>query len=198
MPRINFQIILNRVRLRWSVAGDYLSSQSSYALGSMDRATHSWTGQGLAAKSGGKVIWRLASAVAAGRSGTVSGIRIGSVDGVANVADDQERRAAILGRQSGDVAACLVEGACNEGGDLLGGGVGYGQEWFHSGRQSECRRKRGLIPTDFRKEASAPAQRLGVGGAPCLLDVACIDDAFKGPMLGRPATSQNRHHFKMV
>ena len=33
------------------------------------------------------------------------------VDGVANVADDQERRAALLGRQGGDVAACLVEGA---------------------------------------------------------------------------------------
>ena len=189
------------------------------------------------------------------------------VDGVANVTDDQERRAALLGRQGGDVAACLVEGAFkgfvegdgaalavaglavarggrvvrfagdvgallafpderaapvkvdeaggsravgipagdgplkdvsvlgivgrgwigarqvekgaklaqeagvigplgspgvfpafDEGGDLFGGGVGHGREWFHSGRLSSCRRKRGLIPTDSREEASALAE----------------------------------------
>jgi hypothetical protein len=33
------------------------------------------------------------------------------VDGVADVANDQERRAALLGRQRGDLAAPLVEGA---------------------------------------------------------------------------------------
>ena len=41
------------------------------------------------------------------------------VDGVAHVADDQEWRATLLGRQGGDVAAGLVEGAfqgCVEGG----------------------------------------------------------------------------------